>query len=390
MRIAELTAHHVRIPLKTRVRHASYDRRINETLLIRCRLTDGSLGWGEGLPREYVTGETISSAWEHCRELDDAHFDRELTSFTDAIALFSEVSLSRGSPHRDCFGNTVRCALELAVLDAVGHSLGQPLSAVCEQLDETQDLAESRDAVNYSGVIASSRAWRVRAWAGVYRLSGFDACKLKVGQPNCDTESLVRAARSVLGRRVTLRLDANEAWTPHQAIRELDRVRPFEIASIEQPIPHHQIAELPRIRRETDIPVMLDESLCSLSDAHRAIDEGLCDIFNIRLSKCGGFIPALRIAACAARNGLQAQLGCQVGETGILSAAGRQFACIVKDLVAAEGSFDRFLVRERLTRQDLTFGIRGRAKRLPGPGLGIDVDESAVRRVTVKARSVNV
>jgi muconate cycloisomerase len=129
---------------------------------------------------------------------------------------------------------------------------------------------------------------------------------------------------------------------------------------------------------------MLDESLCSVSDGRRAIERGTCDLFNIRLSKCGGFVNSLKLAALAHGAGLGYQLGCQVGETGILSAAGRHFACSVGGIRYLEGSFDRFLVRERLTVEDLTFGYRGFAPALTGPGLGIRVDPDALKRVTIR------
>ena len=61
-----------------------------------------------------------------------------------------------------------------------------------------------------------------------------------------------------------------------------------------------------------------------------------------------------------------------------------QLASLVSGLTHVEGSFDRFLVREPLTRQDLTFGWGGRAPALPGSGLGVDVDEDAVRRIAVR------
>ncbi len=76
----------------------------------------------------------------------------------------------------------------------------------------------------------------------------------------------------------------------------------------------------------------------------------------------------------AHRAGLGYQLGCQVGETGILSAAGRHFASSVGDIRYLEGSYDRFLVKERLTQEDLTFGYGGHAKALQEPGLGIHID----------------
>ncbi len=82
----------------------------------------------------------------------------------------------------------------------------------------------------------------------------------------------------------------------------------------------------------------------------------------------------------AKRHGLGYQLGCQVGETGILSAAGRQFACNFGGIRYVEGSYDRFLVHDTLTSSDLTFGYGGKAVRLQGAGLGVNVDEAKVQR----------
>src|SRR5262245_21354961 len=133
---------------------------------------------------------------------------------------------------------------------------------------------------------------------------------------------------------------------------------------------------------------MLDESLCSLVDAQRAADRGTCDLFNLRLSKCGGFISSLRLAQFAKRHGLGYQLGCQVGETAILSAAGRHFAASVGEPVAVEGSSDHHLVRERLSREDITFGRGGWAPGLTGPGLGVTIVSAAVDRVTVAGEAL--
>ena len=109
-----------------------------------------------------------------------------------------------------------------------------------------------------------------------------------------------------------------------------------------------------------------------------------CDAFNLRLSKCGGFIPTLRLAQFAAARGLFCQLGCQVGETGILSAAGRHFAASVGGLRYLEGSYDRHLVRNRLTAEDVTFARGGLAPALTRPGLGVTVDAAKLDAATVR------
>ena len=382
MRIAEIAAFHARIPLKRTIRHASHVRRENDTLLVRCRLDDGTTGWGEGLPRPYVTGETIESA---CEQLRAAELPRQLggsiSGLQDATRLCDTLELPRPPGVRDCFGNAARCAVELSVLDAVARAEGRPLSDVAALVPETIAIRGQRDRVRYSAAITSMKPLKQAAHGLFVRLHGFEQVKVKVGAAGIDDARSLARVRRWAGSRVDLRIDANEAWTCDTLESRLAPLLPFGISACEQPVPHAEVDGLANLRGRVGVPLMLDESLCSQSDAERAIERGLCDVFNIRLSKCGGFVSSLRLAALAHRAGLGFQLGCQVGETGILSAAGRHFACSVGGVRYLEGSFDRYLVRERLTREDLTFGRGGWAPRLNGAGLGVEVDEDAVRRV---------
>ena len=388
MRIVELVAFHVRIPLKKQIRHASHARSENDTLLFRCRLDDGAVGWGEGLPRPYVTGETIASAWDQVRATD---WRRQLSEpFADlraAISCLEHVELAPppdGVPEpfrdRDCFGNSVRCSVELAVLDAAARSCGAPLSAVTGLVPETAGIRTAADSVRYSAVLTAESRFKQWLSAWKYRLYGFRQVKVKVGVEGTDDVALLRRVRKILGPHVDLRLDANEAWSCDSLERRLDALREFHVSSLEQPVPHAEVDRLAEVRGRIDVPIMLDESLCGMTDGQRAIERGLCDLFNLRLSKCGGFVRTLKLAALAHRAGLGYQLGCQVGETGLLSAAGRHFATSVGDIRFLEGSYDRHLVRERLTQEDITFGFGGQAPRLTGPGLGVTIDDRAVRR----------
>lgn len=153
-------------------------------------------------------------------------------------------------------------------------------------------------------------------------------------------------------------------------------------------MPHAEVEGLRDVRKELSTPIMLDESLCCIEDGLRAIQGKYCDLFNIRISKCGGLIRSLRLALLAHQHGLGYQLGCQVGETGILSAAGRHFACNVANIRYLEGSFDRFLVRDALTQEDLTFRYGGRGVRLTGDGLGVHVVEARVRQLAIKTQKL--
>ncbi len=383
MKIVELTAYQVRIPLRKPIRHASHTRSATDNVLVRCVLEDGTEGFGEGVPRDYVTGETIDSSLALLQGCNLAAQLEPCRDFAQAVALAERLRLTPvPGDDRGCQGNAARCAVELALLDAYGRKFGQPLAAVTALA--APDLHQPRPRVRYSGAITSATGFKLRFAAFSMRVFRFHQVKVKVGIPGHDDVARLATIRRRLGWKRDLRVDANEAWTPAEVVQCIRELEPFGISAVEQPVAHEQVAVLADVRRRVQTPIMLDESLCSRVDAERAVEAGTCDLFNLRLSKCGGFIPSLRLAQLARHHGLGYQLGCQVGETAVLSAAGRHFATSVADLRYLEGSYDRHLVQEALGTEDLTFAWGGWAPALPGPGLGVRLDPRALERVTIR------
>lgn len=383
MKISSIIAHQVRIPFRRPIKHASHSRTETDSVIVQCVLEDGTIGLGEGLPRDYVTGETIDSSMKALADADLASQLEPCLSFLQACNLAERLQLPVAEEDdRKCGSNAARCALELAILDAYGKKFLEPLSAVTRLL--AGDLYHPKTSIRYSGIITSSRTWKLRALCLMYRFGWFQQIKMKVGIPGQNDSQRLRTARRFLGSKMDLRIDANEAWPLADAVERILELKPFGISSVEQPVAHEQAMLLKRVREKTGVPIMLDESLCSLVDADRAVQAQACDLFNLRLSKCGGFIPSLRLAQFARRHGLAYQLGCQVGETAVLSAAGRHFGCSVGDIRYLEGSYDRHLVRETLCSRDITFGMGGVARALDGPGLGLEWDLGALRRISLR------
>ncbi len=213
------------------------------------------------------------------------------------------------------------------------------------------------------------------------RLYGFRHCKVKVGVAGLDDRQRLQRIRRWIGRRMDLRLDANEAWQAETLVARLEPLLVFNVSCVEQPVPHREVEMLAEVRRQLPVPLMLDESLTSVRDAREAIRLGTCDLFNIRISKCGGYLNSLRLAGLAAEAGLRYQLGCHPGETGVLSAAGRHWATSVRDVAYLEGSYDRHLLSELPTNEDITFHYGGLAAALSGPGLGVTVNRSVLQRL---------
>jgi L-Ala-D/L-Glu epimerase len=379
---------HVSVPLKKPIRHASHERDGSDNLIVRASLTTGEIGYGEGVPRSYVTGETIESTFSSLANFDAARCVGDPSDYPALVARLKEMVFdeTRDDP-RGKAGNAARCALELAILDAFGRRFGNSIGRAVELACPNGVVATPR-RVRYSGAITadSDRKERISAWK--MRLYRFAQVKIKVGVSGQDDPARLHRLRRILGRKMDIRLDANEAWPAAELVNRVQPLLPFRPSALEQPVAHAEVDALTELRPALGVPVMLDESLCGIPDAKRAIEHHLADMLNVRLSKCGGILPSLRIIKMALESGLGVQLGCHPGETGILSAAGRHVASRLRGLRYVEGSYDRHVLKQNITREDPTFGFGGWARPINGPGLGVSVDPEALERLTVARREI--
>jgi muconate cycloisomerase len=262
-------------------------------------------------------------------------------------------------------------AVDLALLDVFGREFGQPALAL--------DPAVFPDGVRYSGVLSSDTGWKLIKTALKMRLFGLRSIKMKIEGET--TEETLRSARRALGRRADIRVDANMAWSVDDAIETMKTMSSHGIRSFEQPVDPADLEGLSRLVRETGLEVMADESLDDADSLRRLIDRKACTAVNVRISKCGGLIGALNRCRDALRAGLRVQVGCQVGESSLLSSAHLMLVAAVRDVTYVEGLFGERLLREDPVSPVLHFGYGGRAPARPGgPGLGVTVDESILRR----------
>ncbi len=382
--------YHVLVPLRKPIRHASFERASSDNLVVRVTLADGTVVHGEGVPRPYVTGETIESAFASLASLD---LPRILDEPADLAGLVRRLEAwtmpeTEADP-RGMAGNSARCALEMALLDAYARREGKSVGEAVRMVEASRDLLNpSAGPVRYSGAITAEDPKKEVVSAWKMWIYGFHQVKVKVGVAGQDDPARLAKLRRILGRRMDVRLDANEAWSAGEVVAKMAPLRAYHPTAIEQPVPHAEVDALAELRPKIGVPVMLDESLCGFPDAVRAIERKTADILNVRLSKCGGIVPSLKIMSLAHRSGLQVQLGCHPGETGLLSAAGRQVACQVRGIRYLEGSYDRHVLAGNLIAEDITFRYGGRARPLPGPGLGVTVLPEALARMTVEHREV--
>src|SRR6185503_18415988 len=131
--------------------------------------------------------------------------------------------------------------------------------------------------------------------------AGYRCVKVKVGLDIDRDEAGVRAIREAMGPSLTIRTDANMGWkTPKQAIRAIKRLEPYNIHSVEQPIPPGNIDALRLVRESVDTPIMVDESLWGPDTAWALAKAGAVDIFNVYIHESGGLTNMRTIFAIAA------------------------------------------------------------------------------------------
>jgi muconate cycloisomerase len=381
MHLVGATLYALRIPFVEAFSHSAAERRCTDSLVVRVRDETGVEGFGEGAPRAYVTGETTESAMTHVAGwLWPSVAQRPLPDLISpgGMPLLALADWIPDIPLPGTVGaHAARSALELAIVDCALRRARRSLAAV---------LPPRRQRVTYSGIITAGPLEAIIRHARRMRVVGFRHVKLKVGFD--DDVARVRAAREALGPAVSLRLDANGGWTFDRAVEVLNAVEPFDVAAAEQPLPRGEAAALVRLRGATPVPLVADESLVTEADAEALLAEKAVDIFNVRVSKCGGLARALAIAARAAAAGVGVQIGAQVGETAILSAAGRHLAAALPAVAFAEGSFGTLLLAEDVSVESVRFGHHGEAAPLTGPGLGVTVIEERLRRHAVAVREV--
>jgi L-alanine-DL-glutamate epimerase-like enolase superfamily enzyme len=370
MVIKKLDIWHLKLRFQSSIKHSLATHEGSENLVVRVTTADAVTGYGEGIPRTFVTGEVMSSSLAFLQKvLAPELLARQFQSPQGLIIALKD--LYRQTEAQGCPG--AFCALETALLDAAGRTWNEPLSNLIGP--------KQRKSVIYSAVIAMMSPDQMRQIFYLVKQHHVRFVKIKVGT-NSDLETL-RTVREQLGFEVDVRVDANSAWSPSEAIARLKEMEPYQISAVEQPVAKADFAGLKQVQEAVEIPVIADESLCTEEDARRLIDLKACRIFNVRLSKCGGLGAAARIVQLAEKAGILCQLGCHVGETSILSAAGRHFALTIPHLSYVEGSVSPYLLVRDVVNPPVVFQDGGLAFGLPGPGLGIEVLENVLEEMAV-------
>jgi len=291
----------------------------------------GAIGWGESSPSRRVTGETAETVVKILDKIVPKLIGMcPLRIEQDVEIMDSVVS---GNP-------AAKAAVDMALHDIFGKKGRKPLFMLMGGY-RTEVLTDITLGIKPPKEMANDAVKSVK--------KGFKALKVKVGVDPAEDVERIKLIREAVGRDIQLRIDANQGWTPPQAIEALNKLEKFDIQFAEQPVPAEDINGLKKVRKNSPIPVMADESVHSPEDALHLIQTEVVDLINIKLMKSGGILKARKIASVAEAAGIPCMIGC-MSESELGIAAGAHFAAAVKNVQYADLDSD-ILHSDKLVRK---------------------------------------
>lgn len=369
MKIDIIRMYHITMPLAMPF-ETSFGRELDRECILVEVSSHRLIGWGECVAAEapFYSYETATTAWH---VLSDYLIPAVLGKDLEEPGMIQEwMKHVRGHP-------MAKAALDQACWD---------LAAKRDGLSFAQKLAQpypqgSRDRVPVGVSIGIQESvYDAIDLMEEYFIGGYSRVKLKI-KPGYDLE-MARKVREIYPDE-TFMLDANSAYT-------LDDVELFQamddlnLLMIEQPLGHDDIYDHSKLRSQIKTPLCLDESIISYDHARYAIALGACDIINVKPARVGGWTVARQIHDLCVDAGIGLWVGGML-ETGVGRAGQLALASLPGFTIPGDISETKRYYDEDIVAHDFVINMDDNKMRVPaGPGLGVEVDEKRLARVTMK------
>ncbi|MFQ5770385.1 MAG: mandelate racemase/muconate lactonizing enzyme family protein [bacterium] len=263
-----------------------------QSVFIKINTNAGLFGFGEANPTWGITGETQAINLAGAVDLARLLLNKDPVNIEERMKEINQF-LRHNS--------TLRSAFDMALYDLLGKAAELPLYAF---------LGGGKRSFWTDNTIGIAEPGYMANKARDYKNQGFRAIKVKLGTTQNQDIERITQIRKAIGEDLPIRIDANQGWNYPTAVATLKALEPMGIEYCEQPIAHWDYDNLRRIRQNTSIAIMADESLFDHHDAFKLAAMGCCDYFNIKLAKSGGIHTALKINAIAEGAGIRCMVGC--------------------------------------------------------------------------------
>ena len=380
MHINKITIYPIELPFK-----GDFSISIRKGLSSRIVLVEivdqsgGIRGYGEALPVKDVTGETTGTVIDSINDfIKNRRFPWDLENVTQIWRFVDSLPDVR-------YENAARCAIETALLDALGKGENK---SVLEYFDHRYLTTK----VKYGASITLGDRQKVEKICRLIHSFGINHLRIKMGKDFHQNRDTVEVVRAMFSDDCEIRIDPNQVWDSDLAFKHIPLIEENRIRIVEEPFPtdNPRFREYFEIMTNMGVGLMACESAVTLDDIRKIAQEGYYGMINVKLCRSGGFRRSLKMIDYIRNLGLRYQIGCSLGESGLLSAAGRALCLLSGDAVYYDGSYDKFILAENTTVEPVSFKQGGEAGPLNGPGLGVGVDPENLKRLCAGTKAISI
>src|SRR6266568_3411188 len=340
MKIADVRVIQADIPVERPHKMSFTTLETMNFVFVRLETGDGLVGWGEAA---CLGGPTWS---EESSESVAATIERYIAPWLVGREAGEIEPLARELARRVQGNPFARAAVEMALWDLNGKALGVPVHRLLG--------GRVRDRVPLSWSLAVA-----------------------------DDVARVKRLREALGPDVSLRVDANQGWDRSTALKAIRALEPWSLDFVEQPVPRWDLEGMAEIAKRVSVPIMADESCFSPHDALAIARLGGVSILGLKVTKSAGISNTLAIARIAEAAGMTCYVGCMI-ETSLGTAAYLQVALAAAPVTWGCELFGPLLLKGDVVRDPVRYAD-GCILSLDRPGLGVEVDEAAVKEWSRRA-----
>jgi muconate cycloisomerase len=335
-------------------------------LIVRVRMSDGIIGLGEGTT---IGGMSYGAESPEGMKLTiDTYIAPHLVG-GNANQIGALMAPVRRAVRENHFA---KCAVETALLDALGQRVGLSISELLGgRLHERLPVAWALASGSTARDIAEAEEMLERRRHRVF--------KVKIGRGEVkDDIAHVAAIKRALGDRASVRVDVNQAWSEAGAAKAIPALEDAGVDLVEQPIASSNRRGMARLVANSRVPIMADEALHGPETAFDLASHAAANVFAIKIAQSGGLFAAGRVAAIADAAGIGLYGGTMLeGAVGTVAAA-HLFATL-PHLEWGTELFGPLLLAEEILTEPLDYSEFS-LKVPTGPGLGIKLDEACISR----------
>lgn len=360
--IRQVELYKLSIPLKEPFTTSLGTETSADNVLVKIFTEEGITGFGECSPYMPINGESQDTCFIVGQYFAKALKGKNPLDIEASIELIDKV----------IYGNSsIKSAFDIALYDIASQHAGMPLYKFIG--------GENNKTIITDYTVSIGEPDKMALDALKIKNEGYPAIKVKLGKDGKKDVERIRAIRAAVGNEIPIRIDANQGWKVKEAIDTLNALAEFDIQHCEEPIARWKYMKLPKIKKNSPIPIMADECCGDEHDAERLIELNACDYFNIKLGKSGGIFKALKMVRMAEKAVINLQVGAML-ESRLGMTAFAHFSLCSPNIEHYD--FDTALM---FTEDPVTDGIQYKANGVvevpEGNGLGATIDGGWLERM---------